>query len=312
MRSMTGYGRATTASDPARLPADPRVEPASSPELATWVVELRSVNHRALDLKIRSPESDAYCDNELSRLIRATIERGAITVTITPEGGVAAGGALDPARIRRVRAALEELRHAFGLAAPVDLATVAAFLNLELAQQGAGHAATRLRGEALWHVLRPAVERALEGLAATRAREGAALTADMQARLGRLSEIVTAIRGGLEAAPERFARRLHEKLAALQELPGYDRGRTAQEIALLADRLDVSEEIVRLGTHLAHLAELLGTETPVGRKLDFVLQEIGREINTLGSKAQDASVTGLVIEAKSELEKIREQAQNIE
>ena len=310
MRSMTGYGRATTASGPARLSDDGGVDSGSSPELTTWVVELRSVNHRALDLKIRSPESDPYCDNELSRLIRATIERGAITVTITPEGKAGAGGVLDPARIRRVQAALEDIRHALGLAAPVDLATVAAFLNLELAHEG--QTATGLRGEDLWHVLRPAVERALEGLAATRAREGAALKADLEARLGRLSEIVTAIRGGLEAAPERFARRLHEKLAALQDLPGYDRGRTAQEIALLADRLDVSEEIVSLGTHLAHLAELLGAETPVGRKLDFVLQEIGREINTLGSKAQDASVAGLVIEAKSELEKIREQAQNIE
>lgn len=308
MRSMTGYGRATTVSDSNR----PNSSTSGAGDGPTWIVEIRSVNHRALDLKIRSPESDAYCDNELSRLIRASIERGAVTVTITAHGPGGAGSTFDADRIRRLQISLDLLRRELGLAEAVDLATVAAFLHLELVQEGAGKVPAGPRGEELWRVLQPAVEVALAGLAATRAREGAALAADLATRLARLSDTVASIRGSLEAAPERFARRLHEKLAALQDVPGYDRGRMAQEVALLADRLDVSEEMVRLATHLAHLGELLRGEAPVGRKLDFVLQEIGREINTLGSKAQDASVAALVIETKSELEKIREQAQNIE
>jgi uncharacterized protein (TIGR00255 family) len=105
---------------------------------------------------------------------------------------------------------------------------------------------------------------------------------------------------------------LKERLASLYESPGFDAARVAQEIALLAERVDVSEELVRLRTHLDHLVALFDETGPVGRKLDFVLQELAREINTIGSKAQDAEIGGHVIECKAELEKIREQAQNIE
>ena len=113
--------------------------------------------------------------------------------------------------------------------------------------------------------------------------------------------------------PERFARRLEERLAAARASPGFEPGRLAQEAALMAERLDVSEELVRLDTHLGHFAQLArGRRGAVGRKLDFVIQEIGRELNTIASKAQDAGVAALVIDAKAELEKLREQAQNVE
>ena len=112
--------------------------------------------------------------------------------------------------------------------------------------------------------------------------------------------------------PEKFARRLTERLEAVRGQPGFDPGRLAQEAALMADRLDVSEELVRLETHLAHADELATAPGAVGRKLDFVIQEIGRELNTIASKSQDAGVAGLVIDAKAELERMREQAQNVE
>jgi uncharacterized protein (TIGR00255 family) len=303
---MTGYGRASTSG---RGDEDGWKDPGTA-GLPAWVVEVRSVNHRALDLKIRGPEPDAFCEMEVTRLVRASMERGAITVTLSREIASVGESALDPDRIRRLHASLEVVRHGLGLTAPVDLATVAAFLGLEMAQEGPSR--TGPRGEALWAILAPAVEKAMLGLAETREREGRALKADLTSRLSRLSVIVSGIEAELVSAPDRFTRRLHEKLAALRDLPGFEPGRLAQEVAVLADRLDVSEEVVRLRTHLAHLVALLESAGPVGRKLDFVLQEIGREINTLGSKAQDASVAGLVIEAKSELEKIREQAQNIE
>jgi uncharacterized protein (TIGR00255 family) len=145
-----------------------------------------------------------------------------------------------------------------------------------------------------------------------RTREGAALAADLGVHRSRLEELAGALRIRTAALPEKFAHRLDERLGALRQQPGFDAGRVTQEVALMAERLDVSEELVRYETHLRHLADLLRASDAVGRKLDFVIQEIGRELNTIGSKAQDAEVAGLVIDAKAELEKMREQAQNVE
>jgi len=288
MKSMTGYGRASTGTGTG----------------SAFTVELRTVNHRGLDLKIRSAESDAFCDMEITRLVRGSIERGSVAVTIREEGASSQG--LSAVRIKQSHATLDQIRKDLGLPNPVDLSTVAAFLALD------GRSSNSLHGEALWTLLKPAVEEALRELHATRLREGQSLLADMTSRLHRLAEIVQTIQTALEPLPERFTRRLNEKLTALKDLPGYEPGRVAQEIALLVDRLDVSEELVRLRTHFDHVRALFSADVSVGRKLDFLIQEIGREINTLGSKSQDAGVAAMVIEAKSELEKIREQAQNIE
>jgi uncharacterized protein (TIGR00255 family) len=120
------------------------------------------------------------------------------------------------------------------------------------------------------------------------------------------------IRDASAVLPERFAKRIEERLAGLRGQPGFEPARVAQEAALMAERLDVTEELVRLGAHLAHMGELLRAAGAVGRKLDFVVQEVGRELNTIGSKSQDAAVAALVIDGKAELEKLREQAQNVE
>jgi len=199
---------------------------------------------------------------------------------------------------------LERLRQELEIDEPVTLATVGAFLE---ASRGSD-----LAGEALWEALRPAVEAALTELAAMRAREGAALAADLGARRARLVELAAALRPRAAALPDRFAQRLHERLGAHAKPVGIDPGRLAQEVALMAERLDVSEELVRLETHLGHLGEILKTGGAIGRKLDFVIQEIGRELNTVASKAQDAEMAALVIDAKAELERLREQAQNVE
>ncbi|HET6146779.1 MAG TPA: YicC/YloC family endoribonuclease [Polyangia bacterium] len=289
---MTGFGRATVECGEKRLR-----------------IEVRSVNHRGLDLKIRSQSPDSYCDSEIGRAVRAAAERGAITVSIREElaGPLPdrVAGAVDERRAREVFAALERLRRDLALPDPTTLITVAAFM-------GTSPAGAELAGEALWEMLRPGVEHALAELRATRAREGAALAADLAARAAKLRAAARAIADGAAALPERFARRLEERLASVRELPGFEPGRMAQEAALMAERLDVSEEITRLHTHLDHVEQILGEPGAVGRKLDFVIQEIGRELNTIGSKAQDAQVAGLVIDGKVELEKIREQAQNIE
>jgi len=287
---MTGFGRATVECGEKRLR-----------------IEVRSVNHRGLDLKIRSQSPDTYCDAEIGRAVRSAVERGAVTVSVREEtAGPAASGAIDERRAREVYLALERLRRDLGLPDPTTLATVAAFM-------GAAPGGPELAGEALWEVLRPGVERALGELRTTRAREGAALATDLAARVVKLRVGARAIADGAAGLPGRFARRLEERLASVRELPGFEPGRLAQEAALMAERLDISEEITRLGTHLDHVEEILREPGgAVGRKLDFVIQEIGRELNTIGSKAQDAQIGALVIDGKVELEKIREQAQNIE
>jgi uncharacterized protein (TIGR00255 family) len=288
---MTGYGRAATAAD--QTGASPR-----------FVVELRSVNHRGFDIKIRSDRPDGFCDGEISRTVRAAVERGTVTVAVREEKTGTAS--LDVERIRSTYQALERLRSELGLPAPLDLAVVARLAA------GHGPGEIQLRGEEMWVLLRPVLEAALAELVETRSREGDVLRADLTERVARLSEIVDQVQIAVAPVPTRFTRRLEERLAALRDTPGFDQGRVAQEVALMAERLDVTEELVRLRAHLTHLGILLDAQGSVGRKLDFVIQEIGREINTVGSKAQDATVAAQVIEGKAELEKIREQAQNIE
>ncbi|MEO5767314.1 MAG: YicC/YloC family endoribonuclease [Polyangia bacterium] len=288
---MTGYGRSSADIEGGR----------SAVRLA---VEIRSVNHRGFDLKLRSDEPDAYCDAEITRLLRASVERGSVSVTVRNDRP--AGAALDLTRIKATYQSLDRMRRESGISTPVDLATVAAFMSGTKATENPIH------GEEMWTRLRPAVEAAIAELLATRAREGTALGLDMGARAAHFATIVDTVAAGVGAAPARFARRLEERLAALRDAPGFDQGRVAQEIALMAERLDVSEELLRLKTHLEHFRALLEAPGAVGRKLDFVIQEMGREINTVGSKAQDATVAAQVIDGKAELEKIREQAQNIE
>lgn len=287
---MTGFGRGSADAGERRLR-----------------VEIRSVNNRGLDVKIRSTEPDAFCDAEIARAVRGAVERGSVVVQVRDEAADASGG-VDEARVRGVYQVLERLRQELDIHGPVTLETVGAFM--ESGQRGGAS------GEALWEALRPAVTGALSELRAMRAREGAALAADLDARRDRLVELTASLRAGAARLPQRFAERLKERLAALGRDVAVDPGRIAQEVALMAERLDVTEELVRLDTHLEHLRTLLAGPAPsekaVGRKLDFLIQEIGRELNTIGSKAQDAGMAALVIDAKAELERLREQAQNVE
>ncbi len=291
---MTGFGRGSVDAGERRLR-----------------VEVRSVNHRGLDLKIRSSDPDAYCDVEIARAVRAAVERGAVTVQIRDETADATGG-IDEARVRTLYDVLERLRQELEIDEPVSLTTVGAYF--QSARGGA------LAGEALWEALRPALAAALRELQAMRAREGDALAADLRARRERLVDLAGALQAGAAKLPQKFAERLRERLATLTREAPLDPGRLAQEVALMAERLDVTEELVRLDTHLDHLGAILagrgstraGADQGVGRKLDFLIQEIGRELNTIGSKAQDAGMAALVIDAKAELERMREQAQNVE
>jgi uncharacterized protein (TIGR00255 family) len=292
--SMTGFGRASASLGP-----------------RTVSVEIRSLNHRGLDVKVRAhelclaPEIEA----EMLRMVRARLVRGSVAINVSEASGDGEAAGVDIERARQMHKALDRLRRELGVAAPVDLATLAGFLgatrNGPMAELSAAY----------WPALAPALETALDGLLAMRAHEGAAVQADLAGRLANLRSLVDQIAGLAVAVPGRAARRLEERLAALAAAtPAIDPARLAHEVALLAERLDVSEEIARLRAHFGHLGTLLtgqGKDAP-GRRIDFLAQEIGRELNTLGGKIQDADISALVIDAKAELEKLREQAQNIE
>jgi len=292
--SMTGFGRA-------RATLGQR----------TVGVEIRSLNHRGLDIKLRAydaqlaPEIEA----EILRLVRQTLARGSVAISLRDETTDGQGGALDAARVRQLHEALDKLRQAMGLPGPLALDTVGIFMGATKAGP-----ATEIPPSS-WQALAPAVEVALAGLCAMREQEGEAICADLVRRLVALRALVERISDLASLVPGRAGRRLEERLAALVgDNPAIDPARLAQEVALLADRLDVSEEIERLRAHFDHLATLLGGKSAdaPGRRIDFLAQEIGREFNTLGGKIQDAAIAALVIDGKAELEKLREQAQNIE
>jgi uncharacterized protein (TIGR00255 family) len=290
--SMTGFGRA-------------------SAELGsrTVRVEIRSLNHRGLDVKVRANELRLApeIETEIVRMVRDRLARGSVAVSVSEETVEGAGA--DAARVRQAFAFLDGLRRELGVGTSVDLATVVAYLGASRT------GATDELPASAWAALGPAVAAALDGVIAMRAAEGAALRADCDRRLCNLRALVERMAELATAVPARAGRRLEERLAALAPPTiMVDPARLAQEIALLADRLDVNEEIVRLRAHLDHLGQLLASPAsePPGRRMDFLAQELGRELNTLGGKIQDAVISALVVEGKAELEKLREQAQNIE
>jgi uncharacterized protein (TIGR00255 family) len=300
MNSMTGFGRATVQAGEQR-----------------WIVEVRSVNNKGLDVKVRLGESDPFCENEIARALRQSFERGSIVLNVRKEQPTG-GEPLARPKIVAAYQELVEIAWELGVSAPVTMDTVAAYLG-----QGHGPDVIGPRAEALWEILRPAIEQAIGDLRAARLQEGEALLRDCRGRAKAIEGMVAELRRETRDLPQKAVRRLEERLTQLKGTVGLDPGRLAQEVALLTERLDVTEELVRLETHLGQLTKLIhgqaapsggspATSGGIGRKLDFLLQEIGRELNTLNAKSQDATVAGMVIEAKLELEKIREQAQNIE
>lgn len=275
-----------------------------------FVVEARSVNHRFLELKTRLPWSDPLLEQQLLQAVRRRVHRGALNVTVRDEGGGAAAPAVTvDLELARVYAqALTQLAEACALEEPVSLALLAS--QPGVLTTGAGES-----GERLWEGLAPGVERALDELLAARAREGAALEEDLRARIATLRGLTEELSQLAAETPAELRRRLEERLHRLlspAEAAQLDPQRLAQEVALLADRADVTEELTRLRTHLDELQRLLGQREPAGRRLDFLVQELHREVNTIGSKSQRAEIAARIVEAKAEVERLREQIQNVE
>jgi uncharacterized protein (TIGR00255 family) len=292
IKSMTGYGRGEWQGD------GKKVE-----------VELKSFNHRYCDVSLRLPRRLNPLENQARNLIRQRISRGRIEVSVqidesaNPEQKLE----LDLNLAKDYYRALKSLQENLGIPGEVRLEMLSSFRDIFTRKE----VETDLEKE--WKNLQAALEEALGGLEAMRAEEGEKLREDFLGRLEAVSAMVREIEEkapfSLRACRERLSQRVQE---LTEGMGGIDENRLAQEVAFLAERCDITEEFVRIRSHLNQFQDMLNSSEPVGRKLEFLLQEIGREANTIGSKSIDAGIAQLSVGIKSELEKLREQVQNVE
>jgi uncharacterized protein (TIGR00255 family) len=292
MRSMTGYGAGRADASSARV-----------------TVEVRSVNQRFLDVKVSAPRDYAAWEREVRDRVRAVAQRGRVEVTVARTPIAARRRYAVAVRTELARAyvdAARRLARTLGLGGDVGLADVLRLPDLfEVSEQPPD-----LRREL--RAVRAALGRALATFDIERRREGAHLLNDMTKRTRAVRRATADIRRRLPHALTELRRQVEERLVRLVGGAELDRGRVAQEVAVLADRSDVTEELVRLEGHLVALAATLRERGPVGKRIEFLLQEIHRELNTTGSKAGDRGITDLVLACKSEVERLREQVQNVE
>ncbi len=290
LKSMTGYGQGTAAG-----------------EKFAVTVDLRSVNNRNLDIHWRAPLDLASLEIPLKKLVQAAVSRGRVDVTINFTQTADTTYELNRPLIRGFLEALRTMRDEFGLAGEADLATIARLPNVLLPSTGANSLS-----DAVIEGIEAAMTHALTALVAMRAVEGHELQKEMLARIGRIEKNVAVIESGADGLIAAYRDKLRKRIEELLDKNSIDETRLAQEVAYLAERSDITEEIARLKSHLAQLRELLGSDGEIGKKLDFLLQETNREANTILSKSSELSICDSAIEIKTEVEKLREQAQNVE
>ena len=291
IRSMTGYGRGQQLLHGRSI-----------------TVEIRSVNHRYFEFSCRTPRGCAFLEDRLKRTLQQAISRGKVEVSLTLQTVESRGGAVavDHALAGQYLTALRALAAEYDLTDDLTLSTVARLPDLFTVCRGEEDE------EELAADVLSVLQEALDRFVAMREAEGERLRADVLSRLLALEEHLAFVE---ERSPQTVAEYRARLTAKLNELLGgavADEARILTEAAIVADRLAVDEETVRLHSHIAQLRGILDCAEPVGRKLDFLVQEMNRETNTIGSKCSDTAIAGHVVEMKSEIEKIREQIQNIE
>jgi uncharacterized protein (TIGR00255 family) len=294
IRSMTGYGEAQRDTPAGHLR-----------------VEVKSVNHRFLNVSLKTPNGFDRFEKDLTDVLRAHLARGHVSLYLAVDRKASENGGdvrVDLDKARGYRAALEEIQAAFGVPGPVDLAMLARFGDIFRAPEA--DAAPEVDAA----VLREMAEEAVLGLVALRRAEGARLRDDMEGRLNAMAQSVGSVAA---RAPERLVRerdRLRVAIRELSEQVEVDEERLAREVAYLAERWDINEEIVRFRAHLAAFRDALALDggEPVGKRLGFLVQELLREANTIGSKANDAGIAEASMAIKEEIERLREQVENIE
>ncbi len=270
-------------------------------------VEARSVNHKFCEVKVRLPREMAALELEITRQVKDRLARGGIDVTVRRSGGRSAvAPRVNVALAAEYARAFEEIRDRLGLPGAVALADVLAAEGVVALEERA------VQADVARVAVASALGQALAELGAMRAREGEALARDIEGRLTQIATLVDRAEGLAPATIEHYRARLNDRLHDLVRGHPVDPGRLAQEVALFADRMDVAEEITRLRSHLQQMRALTSSDEPAGRKMEFLVQEMHREANTIGSKSQSAEISAVVVALKAEIERMREQVQNIE
>lgn len=290
-RSMTGFGRGEAA-DAGR----------------TWVAEVRTVNHRFLDQRVILPRLFTALEEPVKKMVAAALDRGRVDVTFSVQGLAAIEPQLvvNESVARQYHRCLQQLISNYGLESVVtlkDMLTLRDVVSLE---------EQRPDMDAEWQLISRALAAALKDCDIMREKEGQALHQDLLNRLEKFESIVGQIKSRIPELQQQRTIDLRQRVNKLLEGLDLDPIRLAQETAIMADKSDVTEEITRLGSHMAQFRAFLVSDEPVGRRLDFLLQEFLREVNTLSSKIANASIAHLGVEMKNEIEKLREQVQNIE
>lgn len=291
IKSMTGYGRAQQVIDGRDI-----------------LVEIRSVNHRYFEFSSRIPRAYGYLDEKLKSFLQGKVCRGKVeaAVTINNIEGKDALIQVNKSIARGYIDALREANEELQLRDDLTLSNLLRFPDTFNIQK------TVDDEEEIWNAVSSVAAEALEKFIAMREAEGARLKNDVLTRSGFILENVSRVETLSPETVENYRNRLYQKLKEVLESTEVDMQRIVTEAAIFADKVAVDEETVRLRSHISQLEGLLESDEAIGRKLDFIVQEMNREVNTIGSKCQDVNITKIVVEMKSEIEKIREQIQNIE
>ena len=288
---MTGYGRA--------------VETVNGRE---FTVELRSVNNRYLDCSVRLPRMLSFAEDAVKQAVKASVSRGKVDVYITvrSEAGDEVQVTLNQSVLESYLAAMHQMVEKFGVADDISVSTVSRLPEVFVIEK------PQVDEEQLLRDLMQVVAKALEGYDAMRCTEGEALDRDLRSRGETILKLVSQVEAGNGKTVSDYRARLEAKIKEVLANTAIDESRILTEAAIFADKVAVDEETVRLRSHLKQMNTMLSGGGAVGRKLDFLLQEMNREANTIGSKCTDVNLARIVVEIKAELEKIREQTQNIE
>ena len=291
IKSMTGYGRA--------------VETVNGRE---FTVELRSVNNRYLDCSVRIPRMLSFAEDAVKQAVKQAVSRGKVDVFISlrSEGGEEAKITLNTTVLEGYLAAMRQMVAEHGVADDISVSAVSRLPEVFIVEK------PEVDEEQLLADLMQVVGKALEGYNAMRATEGQSLDRDLRSRGEKILQLVAQVEKGNAQTVVDYRARLEAKLKEVLENTAIDESRILTEAAIFADKVAVDEETVRLRSHLEQMNNMLTTGGAVGRKLDFLLQEMNREANTIGSKCTDVALARIVVDIKAELEKIREQTQNIE
>lgn len=290
--SMTGFGRGE-----------------ASGEGIVATVEMRSVNNRFLEVSTKMPKEFASRENDVREILRKALSRGKVSVSInvTRSSEEDVAFTVDEELAARYKEALNQIRKGAKIKEAVNLSHMLMFKD-DLIRRGVEGDSE----EQGWKVIQAAVRKAAQSLLDMRNKEGHELAKDMRKRIGSIDSMMGQIEKHTKDQVPEERKRLRERIARLFENDEIDEQRLEMEIVILADKLDVTEECVRYRSHSKYFIEVINDREPAGRRLNFLLQEMHREINTIGSKSNDSRIAHLVVKAKEELEKIREQVQNIE